>query len=223
MKNDNKTPISAKNYDQEISNTIPYYKEFYLQTLSIVDQMNLSQINWLDLGCGTGTLEIMARKIFSNVDFTMVDPSKEMLKIAKEKNSNSQTRYICASSNEINFNAEFNVVTAIQSHHYMKEAERKIATQNVYRALQIGGIYITFENVVPESLTVKNFELNRWGKYQLEHGKSKKEVNKHLSRCNVNYFPLTINQHLTLLRSTGFKEIHLFWYSYMQMGIYAIK
>ncbi|NLG04372.1 MAG: hypothetical protein GX567_11190 [Clostridia bacterium] len=57
----------------------------------------------------------------------------------------------------------------------------------------------------------------------MEQGKSKEEAQAHLARCGVNYFPLTVRQHLKLLEETGFKQIHVFWYSYMQMGLYGIK
>ena len=40
MKNDNTTPMSAGVYDQEINNTIPYYSEFYDQTLDVIEQGN---------------------------------------------------------------------------------------------------------------------------------------------------------------------------------------
>lgn len=64
MMNDNTTPIAAKEYDQKINHTIPYYSEFYNQTLDIVEQCNFQQINWLDLGCGTGSLEERAFQKF---------------------------------------------------------------------------------------------------------------------------------------------------------------
>lgn len=223
MPSDNTTPMNAQEYDRKINNTIPYYPEFYSQTISVVAQRNYSSIRWLDLGCGTGMLESQANRCFPDAQFVLVDPSEKMLKQAKEKNCNLFARYICAGSEDIDFKNQFDVVTAIQSHHYMKPEGRENATCNVYSALCDGGIYITFENVVPQSLEVKELELQRWGTYQLEHGKSEQEVKAHLARCGVKYFPLTIEQHKDLLRSCGFKYIHVFWYSYMQMGLYAIK
>ena len=86
-----------------------------------------------------------------------------------------------------------------------------------------GGIYISFENVVPSDEEIKNKELLRWGKYQQRHGKTETEAKAHNARCGVNYFPLTVEEHIELVKKTGFKYVHVFWYSYMQMGIYAIK
>lgn len=192
----NTTPMSAKEYDMKINSTVPYYTEFYDQTLNVVAQKNFSAIKWLDLGCGTGLLESKAIGLFPDIQFVMIDPSEKMLEQAKEKNINVKAQYICTRSDSINFCDEFEVVSAIQSHHYMNQEEREKATHNVHYALRKGGIYITFENVIPESPEVKEFGLQRWGKYQLEQGKSEQEVKEHIARCGVNYFPLIINQHI---------------------------
>lgn len=223
MNNDNTTPLSAKNYDNAINNTVPYYQEFYNQTIDIVEEFNMEKMDWLDLGGGTGTLEEYAYKKFRNIKFVFADPSEKMIDQAKKKLKNYDITYICAGSDAIDFMNSFDVVTAIQSHHYMHEEQRRKATENVYNALRKGGIYISFENVRPENDDIKDFELLRWGKYQVLHGKTIEEAKAHNARCGVNYFPLTVNQHIELLKESGFSKIHVFWYSYMQMGIYAVK
>lgn len=223
MKNDNTTPVAAGEYDAEIEKTIPYYGEFYEQTFDVICQCDFTKMYWLDLGCGTGTLEKMAMERFDNIKFVLVDPSEKMLDVAKEKLADSNIQYICGDSASIDFDSCFHIVTAIQSHHYMQQEERRKATENVYNALKKGGIYISFENVVPDDDVVKAKELLRWGKYQQKHGKTEAEAKAHNARCGVNYFPITVAQHIALLKECGFSHVHVFWYSYMQMGIYAIK
>jgi len=44
-----------------------------------------------------------------------------------------------------------------------------------------------------------------------------------MQRFDVEYFPINIEEHLKLLRKTGFRIVELFWYSYMQAGFYGIK
>ncbi|MDD6070798.1 MAG: class I SAM-dependent methyltransferase, partial [Clostridiales bacterium] len=205
------------------NNTIPYYSEFYDQTLDVIEQCDYKELYWLDLGCGTGSLEKLAFQRFTNPKFVLVDPSEKMLEIAKEKLQDQSIQYLCGNSVSIDFDSSFDVVTAIQSHHYMHEDERKKATENVYKALKKGGIYISFENVVPEDTDIKEMELLRWGRYQQRHGKTQAEAKAHNARCGVNYFPLTVSGYLQLLKQTGFQHVHVFWYSYMQMGIYGIK
>lgn len=223
MAKDNLTPINVKEYDSEIKSVIPYYEEFHKQTISVIKNMRFMEINWLDLGCGTGTLANKAKDVFPKVHFVMADPSEKMLERARINNKTLKAKYLNCGSETIEFNNQFNVVTTIQVHHYLQMDVRKKATKNIYQALCLGGIYITFENVVPESKEITSFELQRWGMYQQEHGKSVNEVENHLSRCGVNYFPLSINEHIKLLKSIGFTLVHVFWYSFMQVGIYAIK
>ena len=222
-RNDNATPLAARDYDAKINQTIPFYTEFYDQTLDVVTQCGFDDIRWLDLGCGTGTLEEFAIKQFPGASFVLVDPSEKMLEQAKEKLAGHDIEYLCAASTDIGFEDAFEVVTAIQSHHYMQPEEREKAVANVYRALKSGGIFVCFENVIPEDEAVKARELLRWGRYQQRRGKTAEEALAHNARCGVNYFPLTVAQHIALLQKTGFAYVHVFWISYMQMGIYGIK
>lgn len=223
MANDNTTPMRAKDYDEKINSTIPYYSDFYSQTLDVIEQCDFEQMDWLDLGCGTGSLEEIALQRFSEINFVLVDPSENMLEQAKTKLNNKSIEYICTSSTSIQFSNRFDVVTAIQSHHYLQEDERRKATECVYHALKKGGIYICFENIIPQDEEVKQFELLRWGRYQQRHGKTEEEAKAHNARCGINYFPLTATEHIQLLKSVGFSKVHIFWVSYMQMGIYGIK
>jgi tRNA (cmo5U34)-methyltransferase len=39
----------------------------------------------------------------------------------------------------------------------------------------------------------------------------------------LEYFPITVEEHLDLLRNCGFGAVEMFWYSYMQAGFYCIK
>lgn len=221
--NDNTTPLSARDYDNKINNTIPYLTEFHKQTISVVENMNFEKIHWLDLGCGTGMLVKRAEQLLKNASFVMLDPSEDMIASAKFNNTDIIADYVVSTSEKITYQNEFNVVTAIQSHHYLHENERKKAVQNVYNALCNGGVYIMFENVVPEDEAIKQAELQRWGEYQKMNGKTDDEVREHIARCGVKYFPITVHQHINLLKECGFTKVHLFWYSYMQAGIYAIK
>ena len=220
---DNTTPHTAAEYDSKINDTVPFYSEFYAQTIDVIEGCGYSELDWLDLGCGTGSLEEKALRAFPSARFVAVDPSLEMLEQAKEKLAGHEITYVQEKSADIQYADRFHVVTAIQSHHYMHEEERQQAVQRVYDALKDGGIFICFENVIPESEAVKKQELLRWGRYQQRRGKTEAEALAHNARCGTSYFPLTVRQHVQLLKDTGFTNVHVFWYSYMQMGIYGFK
>jgi tRNA (cmo5U34)-methyltransferase len=115
------------------------------------------------------------------------------------------------------------VITAILCHHYLQKGARLAATRKCYEMLKPGGLYITFENIMP--LTAAGTEIGKtnWKNFQIAAGKTVEEAGNHIKRFGVEYFPITVEEHLSLLRSCGFKAVELLWYSYMQAGFYCIK
>lgn len=221
----NTTPLSATEYDANIENTIPFYYEFYRQTIDLIKSFKIHEGKWLDTGCGTGTLVSEALKAFECFQFVLCDPSEAMImqsKLKLSQNNKIIDFHICGSQ-EMQFINEFNIITAIQSHHYMKHNERVTAIKNCYEALKTNGAFIFFENFAPNSIQSKRIVMDRWGYYQKTHGKSEAEVISHQQRYGKSYFPILLTQHFKLLSDAGFKTVDLFWLSYMQVGIYAIK
>lgn len=224
MVNDNASPIPSGEYDERISKSIPYYDAFNEQILDILQQRGAMSGEWLDLGCGTGTLALQAHTRFPDFHFVLADPSDHMLKLAQEKLAALAVEWICAGSEQLAvFPDRFQVVTAVQSHHYLRPDERAQVVKKIFASLKEDGIFLAFENVAPEDESLKEFEFRRWARYRVEHGFPAEDVEAFLARCGVNYFPLPVSTHVKLLRDAGFRQIHVFWQSYVQAGIYAIK
>jgi tRNA (cmo5U34)-methyltransferase len=221
---DNKTSSPAMMYDAQISSVIPYYDLFCEETLGLVKAVHPSPAKWLDTGCGTGTMVLGAQKVFPKTSFTLADPSKAMLDVASEKLREQEIEFLMAGTQELAFpDRSFNVITAVQAHHYFIAETRKAATANCFRMLQSGGVYITFENIRPFTGTGLKVGLERWKRFQADKGRNSDEIGRHLARYDVEYFPLTISQHLELLRDIGFKAVEILFAGYMQAGFYAIK
>ncbi|MCD7927395.1 MAG: class I SAM-dependent methyltransferase [Oscillospiraceae bacterium] len=224
MKNDNASPMASGEYDRQIANSMPYYREFLGQILDILQQRGLTDGSWLDLGCGTGTLAALVHERFPQVRFTLADPSESMLELARRKLEDLGAEFLCAGSEELPaFPDRFQVATAVQCHHYLRPEAREKAVERVFTSLSEGGIFLYFENIVPEDGSLMEFEMRRWASYRVEHGFPADGVEDFLARCGVNYFPISIPNHLALLRRRGFRQMRVFWQSYLQAGIYAIK
>lgn len=224
---DNKTPHLAKEYDTKIAKTIPFYNLFHDETLSLIEVVKPNPGVWLDTGCGTGTLVSKAVKCFKNTRFILADPSEAILNIAKEKLSGDEKlkiEYLLTGTQDINYSqGSFDVITAIQAHHYLDFDTRKKATVNCFMMLKEGGIYITFENIKPKTETGIRIGLEQWQQFQLGQGKSMEEVEGHIKRFGVEYFPIPIDRHVSLLQDVGFSTVEILWVSRMQAGFYAIK
>ena len=117
---DNKSAHNSGVYDDRITSVLPYYREYHAQIIDLVDKLDIPNPNWLDTGCGTGTLAARVFEMRDDVRFTLADPSVGMLEKAKEKLSGRDVAFINQSSLEISFTDEYDIVTAVQSHHYLQ-------------------------------------------------------------------------------------------------------
>src|SRR6266700_877665 len=83
----------------------------------------------LDIGCGTGTLLILAKKKYPQVEMTGIDIDEKVLDIAKEKTqrTNLTIKYVKTSSAELPFaNASFSVVvSSLVFHHLPTEVKKQ--------------------------------------------------------------------------------------------------
>lgn len=161
---DNKSAYNSVLYDEEIRKSLPYYDEFHKQVIDTVRAKNLKQIKWLDTGCGTGKTALDALSTLKDTDirFTLCDISDNMLSIAKEKLSDRNISFRNISSQELDYSEEFDVVTAIQCHHYLSKEERKTAVKKCYNALKDNGILIAYENIRFTDTETDTIALKRW-------------------------------------------------------------
>lgn len=225
----NSTPHLPEDYDTQVAKVIPYYSSLHQEVIKLVKALPFTPHIWLDTGCGTGSLVKKAMQEFPETRFLLLDPSEGMLQQAREKLSScpaGRLEFLRPSpTQEFSLGPEEkpDIITAIQCHHYLGLEDRVKATKVCHDLLKEGGVFITFENIRPfteEGITIGK---QYWGNFQLAMGKTQEEVDKHLARFDMEYFPITVEEHLSLLRETGFRTVEILWYSYMQAGFYCIK
>ena len=221
---DNISAFQANQYDANDWKVIPFYDKIYQQIFDVIQiYFENQKISVLDTGGGTGNFGLQASRLLNLSELVLCDPSEKMLADAEQKFKNHSCEFFCIGSENLPFENHFDLITAIQSHHYFDKNPRKQAVQNCFRALKSGGMFICFENTAPFSETGKIIMLNRLEKFGLQAGRTPEEVKSHSMRYNQEFFPITIQEHLDLLRNAGFQTAELFWHSYMQSGFYAIK
>ena len=222
-------PHPPEDYDTKISSVLPYYSFFHQESINLIRSLPDTPNVWMDTGCGTGSLVAKAIEQFPDTKFLMLDPSEGMLQQARDKLSSYTPRRLefLKTSATQDFSQELNerpdVITAIQCHHYLSRENRTKAVGVCYELLKEDGIFVSFENIRP--LTEEGISVGKryWGKFQSTHDRTEQEIETHLERLDTEYFPITVEEHLELLRETGFKVVEIFWYSYMQAGFYCIK
>lgn len=214
-------------YDEQIRKILPYYDSYHQETINLVKAMQSNPKVWLDTGCGTGTFVERAIEHFADTCFILADPSVDMLEEAKKKLSvKNNVKFLKPVSTQDLIKEEIgslDVITAIQSHHYLSKDDRIKATKVCYDLLNGGGVYVTFENIRPLTEIGTKIGKRNWESFQLSKGRDLETVENHLKRFDTMFFPLTVEQHLSILREAGFIAVELLWYSYLQAGFYCIK
>ena len=127
-------------------------KEILRQALNYLDKPKAKRI--LDLGCGTG----ISTKVWENAaeEIIGVEPSKEMIKIAKRKSNNSQVKYLVGYSNDIPLPSNsIDIVSCSQSFHWM---EPKSSLKEINRVLKDNGILMIYDVIWPPSV---NYEFEK--------------------------------------------------------------
>ncbi|MBR6028912.1 MAG: class I SAM-dependent methyltransferase [Clostridia bacterium] len=214
--------FDAGKYDRKIRQTLPFYEEFYRQAAELAGTVFERAVDWLDVGCGTGQMGRVALDSIPVRRLVCCDTSEEMLGLARERLGDA-AEFAACDARRLPYAEAFDVVTAVQVFHYLQPQERRAAVEGCRKALREGGLFISFENIAPCTDMGRDVCLERWKRYQMAQGKSPEESGKHIARYGKDYFPITAEAHLRLLRDCGFKAAELLWLSNMQLGVWAVK
>jgi ubiquinone/menaquinone biosynthesis C-methylase UbiE len=98
-----------------------YFVKGYKQIITLIKKYSISINKSLDIGCGTGGLELMLSENFSKFDIVGVDISDEMIKIAKNKTKDPRINYICSDINDISYeDSTFDQIFILNNlHHFV--------------------------------------------------------------------------------------------------------
>lgn len=113
----------------------------------ILDKNKTSDIRILDVGCGTGIYFEKQHSFYkySNIAWYGIDPSEEMLSIAKTKNTTAA--YTASSAENIPYpDNYFDYITMRFSFHHMDDKVKVL--QEIRRVLKRGGLF-RYENIDP--------------------------------------------------------------------------
>lgn len=216
---DNTTPHNSSVYDRQIRMTIPHYDDIHTEILNFIRVQQPCPATWLDTGCGTGSFVRRALEIFPRTEFSIADPSEGMLKQASETLSGCRCLVAgnCGTADLLAVSGRrFDVITAIQCHHYLSREERTGAVRTCFSLLNEGGFFVTSENIrsfSPEGITRS---LATWSAFQRYAGRSADEVRDHLERFDREYFPINVTEHLQCFRDAGFSVTEILWISGLQ-------
>lgn len=113
------------------------YKSLLIQQANIQPGQSV-----LDLGCGTGTLAIMAKQAQPSAEVTGLDADPDMLKVARYKSSERKAyvKFDVGFTNKLPYpDASFERVLSSLMIHHLKTPDKVATAKEVFRVLKPGG------------------------------------------------------------------------------------
>jgi ubiquinone/menaquinone biosynthesis C-methylase UbiE len=105
--------------------------------LLLIEQANIQPgQKVLDLGCGTGTLALMAKKAQPNADVIGLDADSQMLEMAVEKSAsqNIEVKFDVGFTDKLPYpDASFDLVLSSIMIHHLKTPEKEQTAREVFR------------------------------------------------------------------------------------------
>ena len=226
QKPDNATPHNSDTYDCQVRMTIPYYENIHSEILNFIKVQCPCPGTWLDTGCGTGSFIKKAQDLFPDTEFFIADPSEGMLANARKTLGDCRYSLIgrCGTADlPGSTKRRFDVITAIQCHHYLSAKARDEAVRACFSLLNDRGFFVTSENIRPFSDEGIARSLSYWSEFQRQAGRNEREIREHMSRFDHEYFPITVTGHLQCYHDAGFSVVEILWLSYLQAVFWCRK
>ena len=154
----------AKNYDfHDDVIGMGVHRRWVLSLLGIVKGFlrGRASARMLDLACGTGFVTFNVAKKFSNIDIEGFDISPDMIAIAQERHQKGfKGRNISfwVGDSEVAYGEnKYDIITT--SFAFRNFVNKNLATENVFRALKPGGVFIIQDLTKPEHQPLKGLYL----------------------------------------------------------------
>ncbi len=212
---------NAEKYDKIRKLIIPCFDELYDITKNLANsKKDKPQI--LDLGAGTGLLTKYLFEKYPEAEFTLIDLSEEMLKLAKNRFQRyNNFKYITADYLEHDFNS-FDIIVSSLSIHHIEDKEKKKLYKKIYDALNPEGIFLNADQVIGSTPDIdKTYQMN-WMEKIDENKFTGPEKDTAIERMKFDK-PATLDDNLKWLRDCGFEDVDIYYKYYNFCIFYAKK
>ena len=220
---DNASAHPAADYETEVRRTIPFPGDMLRLAVEVALGARPAPERWLDTGAGPGVLVERARAKCPGAEYWVADPSEAMRALAAARLGLPGERVLAFGSADLPEVGPFDVITAVQCHHYGDMVARERAVRRCLELLAPGGALVVFENVRAESERGQVLQRARWAEWQRDQGRDDETVKAHLAREGSQFFPIRVSQHLGLFAHLGFETVELVWRAYGQAGFLAVR
>ena len=213
---------NAEKYDKIRKLIIPCFDDLYDITKNLADSKK-DKPHILDLGAGTGLLTKYLFEKYPEAEFTLLDMSEEMLKVAKNRFRNyNNFKYITADYTTHNFNNTFDIIVSSLSIHHVEDVNKKKLYKTIYNTLNPEGIFLNADQVIGSTPNIDNAYQRNWMEKIDENKFTGPEKDTAIERMKFDK-PATLDDNLKWIRDCGFEDVDIYYKYYNFCIFYAKK
>ena len=136
---------ASDDYDKYRKQAIPNMDLYYNTLIELTIDYDRPKI--LDLGAGTGILTQLLYKQHPDSQITLLDMSKDMLNVARQKFADKDFRYIEADYLNYDFEEKYDLVVSSLSIHHLTDDKKQVLYKRIYDILNDDGLFINADQV----------------------------------------------------------------------------
>lgn len=197
---------ASAQYDEQRKKLIPCFDDLYGIA---IENMSLSTASpgILDLGAGTGLFSKMVLNKFPNAEIELIDIAEKMLEVAKERfNENNNVSIKVQDYVSLQPETKYDAIISSLSIHHLKDEDKIILYDNIYKWLKPGGLFINVDQVLAPTSYFEELYSNQWRNKVDNSGLDKETIKAAYERVKLDKrTPLTTQ--LTWLEEAGFKHV----------------
>ena len=184
----------------------------------------------LDLGCGDGGITERIRDLYPDNRYYLLDGAAAMLDKARQRLVGENIHFIQQTFEAYldlpPDDAKYDFIFSVNAIHHLDFLAKSQMFAKLYRELQMGGLFINIDVVLPSSARSEQWQFKMWGDWINEtlHRKGMEEDLGKYDRLPSRYKsglenkPSALFDQLELLRKIGFRDVDCFY----KYGIFTI-
>lgn len=215
-------------FDDMLDRSVPFYREVTRMCTEIIKKHYQPNTHLYDIGSSTGTM-LMA---LTTQDPSMqpflrgIEPSSEMISEAIEafEKGGLDSRNIFI--NEFVENVEFlnsSVMISNYTFQFIAPQKRDALVKKIYDALVPGGCFIISEKINCDDPHFQSEFIDHYFNFKRRNGYSNLEIANKRDALEKVLLPLTPSETRSMLKSSGFDHVEVFFRWYNFQSILAIK
>jgi tRNA (cmo5U34)-methyltransferase len=199
-------------YAENAIRRVPGLKDIHRMSALLMAERTPPGGRVLIVGAGGGMELSYFAETFPEWKFDGVDPSREMLDLAKSNLGSLASRvqlhcgYIEAAPKE-----PFDAASCLLTLHFTNEAERYRTLCEIHARLKPGGVLVTAHYSIPQNPTERELWLSRCAEFAILSGINSEQAKTSLAAIGKQLPILAPEQDEELMQKAGFSDINTFY------------